>query len=470
MTHKRFKYFAIFGAMRTGSNLLERSLSQFDGITCYGELFNPGFVGKAGKKELIGVSLAAREKDPGALIAAMIADAGGTLPGFRIFQGHDERIMTQALTDPDCGKIILRRNPIDSFVSLKIARQTDQWMLGNVAKRKSAKVMFDPDEYGDYLARLGAFHAHLTGVMQDAGQTAFDISYPDLKSASALNGIARYLGIKGEVRKFAEPIKRQNPEPLHEKVINYESLLERVNPGEDRAQVAFGDVSAGAMRERIVASPSLPVLYAALPGTESDPIADWLKRLSGRDLVRFASQKDLTGWLEDAPGLVSFAMLTHPVPRAYGTFCRRILHQGDGNFPRIRRRLAAHFDVLLPDDGPLDAAQTAASFEAFCVFLKANLAGQTGLRIDDDWAPQDQLVERLCTLLPMHRLVRADQTDSLVADVSALAGETSAPDFPAQDWAVPLDQVYSRRVENLLRAAYARDYRKFGFGDWSGGL
>ena len=41
------RYFAIFGAMRTGSNLLERSINQFPGLHCHGELFNPSFVGKA---------------------------------------------------------------------------------------------------------------------------------------------------------------------------------------------------------------------------------------------------------------------------------------------------------------------------------------------------------------------------------------------------------------------------------------
>ena len=39
------RYFAIFGAMRTGSNLLERTLASYDGLRTEGELFNPGFIG-----------------------------------------------------------------------------------------------------------------------------------------------------------------------------------------------------------------------------------------------------------------------------------------------------------------------------------------------------------------------------------------------------------------------------------------
>jgi len=31
---------------------------------------------------------------------------------------------------------------------------------------------------------------------------------------------------------------------------------------------------------------------------------------------------------------------------------------------------------------------------------------------------------------------------------------------------VPLAEIHSKRLENLTRAAYARDYRELGFGNW----
>ncbi|MBC7142836.1 MAG: nodulation protein NodH, partial [Rhodobacteraceae bacterium] len=40
-----FDYFVIFAEMRTGSNLLEATLGQVEGLTCHGEVFNPDHMG-----------------------------------------------------------------------------------------------------------------------------------------------------------------------------------------------------------------------------------------------------------------------------------------------------------------------------------------------------------------------------------------------------------------------------------------
>ena len=60
----KFKSFVILAGMRTGSNLLEANLSALEGVTSYGEVFNPHFVGKKNADDLFGVSLAQREQDP----------------------------------------------------------------------------------------------------------------------------------------------------------------------------------------------------------------------------------------------------------------------------------------------------------------------------------------------------------------------------------------------------------------------
>jgi len=112
---ERFRYFVILAGMRTGSNLLERFLNQFSGLICHGELFNPGFIGKEGKTSYLGINCSLREANPGQLISEMIAGSSEQLPGFRLFDGHDERVERQILADPTCAKIILRRNPIESL-------------------------------------------------------------------------------------------------------------------------------------------------------------------------------------------------------------------------------------------------------------------------------------------------------------------------------------------------------------------
>lgn len=106
-----FKYFTIFGAMRTGSNLLERSLDQYAGLSGHGELFNPQFIGKPDRREFLTMPLADRNADPIGLLNLLVEASPHAIPGFRIFDNHDQRVIDFAARDPNCAKIILRRNP-----------------------------------------------------------------------------------------------------------------------------------------------------------------------------------------------------------------------------------------------------------------------------------------------------------------------------------------------------------------------
>lgn len=134
---KPFDYFVVFAEMRTGSNFLEANLNAFPGISCVGEAFNPHFIGYPNREDCLGVSEEERNRDPDTLLHAI--KHASNITGFRYFHDHDARVLDTALNDPRCGKIILTRNPVDSYVSWKIAQATGQWKLTNVAKRKDAK-------------------------------------------------------------------------------------------------------------------------------------------------------------------------------------------------------------------------------------------------------------------------------------------------------------------------------------------
>ena len=172
----RFEYFVVFAEMRTGSNLLEASLNALEGVSCHGELFNHHFVGQPGKDRAFGVSLADRDAEPIGLLTAM-RHADRDLPGFRFFHDHDPRIKDYALRDSKCAKIVLTRNPLDAFISRKIAAKTNQWRLSDGKDRKDARVGFDMAEFQTYLSERSEFQADLRAGMQEAGQTAFAVTY-----------------------------------------------------------------------------------------------------------------------------------------------------------------------------------------------------------------------------------------------------------------------------------------------------
>ena len=58
-----FRSFVIFAGMRTGSNLLEATLNAHD-VACFGEAYNPYFIGWPDQQTLYDMTLADREADP----------------------------------------------------------------------------------------------------------------------------------------------------------------------------------------------------------------------------------------------------------------------------------------------------------------------------------------------------------------------------------------------------------------------
>lgn len=220
---KRFKSFVVFAEMRTGSNFLEANLNAFSGIKCHGEAFNPHFIGYPNTTQILGVDQATRDNDPTTLLRAIKYDPS-VMGGFRYFHDHDPRVLDAVLDDPECGKIILTRNPVESYVSWKIAQATGQWKLTDMKARKAAQVTFVPAEFEAHLEALQAFQLLLMNRLQTSGQTAFYVAYEDLQSVEVMNGLAAYLGVPEMLEALDKNLKKQNPNPLSEKVSNYAQM------------------------------------------------------------------------------------------------------------------------------------------------------------------------------------------------------------------------------------------------------
>ncbi|MFO1176461.1 MAG: nodulation protein NodH, partial [Paracoccaceae bacterium] len=225
-----FTSFVVLAAMRTGSNFLEESLNRVGGLHCHGEPFNPVFIAYPDRADLFGISQADRDRDPRPLLALLRRQPG--LNGFRYFPDHDPRILDEILQDAQCAKIVLSRNPLDSYISLKIARETGQWRLGGPGRR-TAQVAFDPVEFAAHLEQLDRFQRKVRHALQASGQAAFHIGYDDLGDAAVLAGLVRFLGLSVKVPAPARKTLPQNPEPVVEKLTNPEVMvaaLARLDP------------------------------------------------------------------------------------------------------------------------------------------------------------------------------------------------------------------------------------------------
>ena len=467
-----FDSFVILAEMRTGSNYLEASLNDLDGVSCLGELFNPHFIGGPGQDAALGVDRAAREADPGSLLEVVRAQPG--LAGFRYFHDHDPRVLPRVLSDPRVAKIVLTRNPVESYVSLKIAGQTGQWRLTNVRHHKAARVAFDGAEFEEHVAALQQFQLEILRGLQVTGQTAFWIAYEDLGEIEVLNGLAAFLGVAARLKAPNGKLKKQNPEPVEDRLTNPEALgealarLDRFN----LARTPNFEPRRGPAVPSFVATPGAGLMYLPIRCGPEDAVLDWMAAVDGvgrEGLLSGLNQPALRRWQAEHPRSRRFSVLRHPLARAHAAFCDTIL---TGMFGRIRQRLINYHEIPLPDPKDLsgyDAEAHRAAFAGFLGFLRANLSGQTSERVDPAWASQGAVLRGMAQVALPDRVLREEEMAAGLASLAAEIGITPPPvptPAPPGTGPVPLSAIVDDEIERLARDAYVRDYEEFGFGAW----
>lgn len=165
-------------------------------------------------------------------------------------------------------------------------------------------------------------------------------------------------------------------------------------------------------------------------------------------------------------------MVRHPLARAHEAFCTRILTTEKGSFRGIRRTLRKAHNLPIPEEEP-GADHTVhahrEAFTGFLAFVKANLSGQTAVRLDRHWATQAQCIQGMAEFTLPDMIVREDEMASYLPALAMQVGHTAPPDPEPVPNSAPfsLAEIYDDQIERLARDAYARDYVMFGFGDWA---
>ncbi|MEM9433464.1 MAG: nodulation protein NodH [Pseudomonadota bacterium] len=454
-----FDFFVVLADMRTGSNFLEASLNQLSDVTCYGEVFNPVFIGSHNRTELFEIDMGARERDPFQLIERMVVQTDG-LSGFRLFHDHDPRVLDFCLQNRRCAKIVLSRNPVESFVSLQIAIATGQWKLRDVAKRKTKKIRFDQTQYAAFLNERQNFQTTTRRSLQRSGQTAFVLDYSDLNDVGILNGLARFIGSEDQLKAPSKATKRQNPVSMADKVINHQEMLAVVQGQTLGAEAVMADPEPkrgpGVPGFCVMENPD--VIFAPIAAGPTRAVRD-LMSSRGHPIATGLTQGELRKWKRSHVGHRSFTVLRHPVPRAYGAFRAAILSEASAH-EMFRAKLADRYGVQVAGDA--DKPEIARAFARFLEFLKLNLAGETSLKVDPIWSTQSELLDGIATVMVPDTILR--EADTLAPVLYHITG--ADPRLPRPVWYDELRDIYSAKIEKLCKAAYRKDYITFGFGDW----
>jgi hypothetical protein len=323
-------------------------------------------------------------------------------------------------------------------------------------------VRFEAEEFESYLQRLQSFYGQIRRSLQTSGQTAFHVHYDDLSDPAVLEGLARWIGATGSSRRNVHA-RVQNPEPLEAKVENFPEMEAALGRADAFDLYRHPDLEPrrGPNVPAWMASDALGLLFMPLAGGPTERVVDWLTTAGGGPPKSGFTRKSLHLWMRGTPGHRRFTVVSHPLRRAHDVFVRKILDPGPEGFADIRSVLRDRYGLDLPDSlEGFDPARHRAAFLGFLQFLKGNLSGQTSVRVPAAWASQTALVAALSEIAPPDLIVRAEAMD---AGLLSLGPEL--PPVPPEA-AAPLGTFYDREIENAARAAFARDYLTFGYGNW----
>lgn len=442
-----WSYFVLLAGMRTGSNLFEQTVNLCDDISCLGELYNPAFVGRPKFDAENFPEMKDRDNDPVAYLEKTISENSGNLVGFRLFDGHDHRILDHVLADEKCAKIVLRRNPLDAYLSRQIARQTDQWRVSDWSKRRTALVEFDPASFEKYLMDQDLYYRGIDHILKAVGQAPLNLNYEDLLDQEIWPGVFKFLGIKDYTPRMQGRLIRQNPESAEEKVTNPQAL---------EPYLMRFDGWAGTAPISTDASQMPRIAIDLLNGTAMDGSNGYFfRRGKAAVFVKSAQVETVEGpamlenWMAKFPDHSLVFPVEHPLHRAYRCFDRYVLGGASRPGRKIRQNIEQFYgfaDFEAASQGNLESYQT--GFGVFLEYLEPHLAGRTKVIPDPVWAYQHPNLSKAQNFVSKTSLhfQRLDGNDGL----------------PIHKGILPIDQVTNDATMAASFNAYRPDVLRFG--------
>ncbi|MES2657366.1 MAG: hypothetical protein V4689_02050 [Verrucomicrobiota bacterium] len=224
--------FVILSIMRTGSNLLQQTLNAIDGVTCHGELLNhsPAALHPSLRHLIAGdkpaVSPTLWSEQPQRYLDTILGQTAGDHVGFRMFPDHHNPTLKALVEDPSVHKIILTRDLLESYTSLQLAQQNNQWIINHAGTRKPwAPITVNLDEFKNYALKNAAYYYHIISRCHVTGQHPTPIDYDKLNDPATLERLLAHFGPGRAFVPEAVTALRQNPEPLEQKIKNHAEVV-----------------------------------------------------------------------------------------------------------------------------------------------------------------------------------------------------------------------------------------------------
>jgi hypothetical protein len=228
--------FVIVTLPRSGSYHLVSLLNSAPDIVCHGEVFKRDTIELAAphlaKLGLAAGDVAERDAKAAHFLKRLRAQNGRKVFGFKMFMEHATRVpaLAQVLRDPEWRKVVLRRNPVESYASLLRAQRTGIWMLkreaADAAPREhlDAPVTFDARSYAEHMRMCEWFDRQVDDATGGPGNAALALDYREVVDRSALARVLSFVGSSAPAASLTSDREKQFSRPFAEGFTNWGEL------------------------------------------------------------------------------------------------------------------------------------------------------------------------------------------------------------------------------------------------------
>ncbi|MEE3241443.1 MAG: hypothetical protein VX231_10805 [Pseudomonadota bacterium] len=149
---------------------------------------------------------------------------------FKIFPHHLRRKHIYGILENCKGLILLKRNPIDMYISLKKAEESGKWSNFDTSK---CKIKFDIPKYRQYEKLINEWFMHCSDLAEAYELKVFNINYEDLclldfheQMEFIKNSLNDTFGLKWTLAKNQreERIKQDKSKNYEEKIENFDEF------------------------------------------------------------------------------------------------------------------------------------------------------------------------------------------------------------------------------------------------------
>jgi hypothetical protein len=206
---------------------------------CHHEVFNPQgvFTARDYRGQGLAVeSLRQRDDDPlGFLDRVWQTGTDDTCVGFKWTRGQNEDVLKSVLEDTGVKKVVLRRrNRIKTYVSERIAQDTQQWEVyaRHELTMPRPRIHVDAVELFEHIASNQHFYAELSAAVSKPNQPHLEVEYETLFDPLVQVHMFEFLAVCSPEMPLVAASVKQNSSDLQDTIANFAELASRLPDGE----------------------------------------------------------------------------------------------------------------------------------------------------------------------------------------------------------------------------------------------